>query len=341
MDSDEELNELLDRPTSPAPIPPLSDDIPATDPCDGNGSPPPSIMPTLDDCVPLSANSRKRPAEDVTQLASTVSRKIKLNAEDRESVSRFAKASPEEQQLLSYGQLLKLSTQLAAIHPSNAMYTVPALLKSKISKHSARTVLNSGVSAYKADLALKAVETVLLNHPAWGYTKTVKGDVSKNKVVKRLIQKDLTDVRHDIKKTIGDSMWLPSAPKVKRTFEKLAEPGNIITLCEALVSMPSVKAANIPVTFDMLGRVAVLRAVLIKYPDEVTYWDKVDRRLERIWNHGKNNPTEISRAIGKILAEDQRLHAVADVEPIRAAAAQAPAAADTDDSGDEAVTVTT
>jgi hypothetical protein len=144
MDSDEELNELLDRPTSPAPIPPLSDDIPATDPCDGNGSPPPSIMPTLDDCVPLSANSRKRPAEDVTQLASTVSRKIKLNAEDRESVSRFAKvpsnhvllsysiliqASPEEQQLLSYGQLLKLSTQLAAIHPSNAMYTVPALLK--------------------------------------------------------------------------------------------------------------------------------------------------------------------------------------------------------------------
>jgi hypothetical protein len=119
------------------------------------------------------------------------------------------------------------------------------------------------------------LQTVLLNHPAWGYTKTVKGDVSKNKVVKRLIQKDLTDVRHDIKKTvsrivsrfgntdilllkIGDSMWLPSAPKVKRTFEKLAELGNIITLCEALVSMPSVKAANIPVTFDMLGRVAVL-----------------------------------------------------------------------------------
>jgi hypothetical protein len=47
------------------------------------------------------------------------------------------------------------------------------------------------------------------------------------------------------------------------------------------------------------------------------------------------------RAIGKILAEDQRLHAVADVEPIRAAAAQAPAAADSDDSGDEAVTVAT
>ncbi|KAJ7833713.1 hypothetical protein B0H14DRAFT_3710398 [Mycena olivaceomarginata] len=309
------LNELLDRPT-----PRLqflhSQTIPATDPCDGNGSPPPSIMPTLDDCVPLSANSRKRPAEDVTQLA--------VPSLEKSSLMRKI-ASPEEQQLLSYGQLLKLSTQLAAIHPSNAMYTVPALLKSKISKHSARTVLNSGVSAYKADLALKAVETVLLNHPAWGYTKTVKGDVSKNKVVKRLIQKDLTDVRHDIKKT---------------TFEKLAEPGNIITLCEALVSMPSVKAANIPVTFDMLGRVAVLRAVLIKYPDEVTYWDKVDGRLERIRNHGKNNPTEISRAIGKILVEDQRLHAVADVEPIRAAAAQAPAAADTDDSGDEPTSAT-
>jgi hypothetical protein len=47
------------------------------------------------------------------------------------------------------------------------------------------------------------------------------------------------------------------------------------------------------------------------------------------------------RAIGKILVENQHLHAVADIEPIRAAAAQAPAAADTDDSGDEAVTVAT
>ncbi|KAJ7458803.1 hypothetical protein B0H11DRAFT_1924607 [Mycena galericulata] len=127
-------------------------------------------------------------------------------------------------------------------------------------------------------------------------------------------------------------MWLPSEPKAKRTFEKLAQPQNIISLCETLVSMPSVKDALVPVTFDMLGRVAILRALLVLYPDETTYWEKVDARLLKIRTKADNDRAAISRAIGKMLKADQEAYGPVDVEPILAAAVQPP--------GDEMILMT-
>jgi hypothetical protein len=49
------------------------------------------------------------------------------------------------------------------------------------------------------------VQTVLLDHPSWGYTKTVKADGAKSKIVKKVIQKDLVGARHDVKKTASTS----------------------------------------------------------------------------------------------------------------------------------------
>ncbi|KAJ7505956.1 hypothetical protein B0H11DRAFT_2220589 [Mycena galericulata] len=220
------------------------------------------------------------------------------------------------------------------INPPDATYTLSPLLKNKIGKHCARRMLSPAVLSYKAgDLPLKQVQAILLKRPSWGYTKAVKADKVKSKMINKTIQKDLTDLRCDIKKTIGDSMWLPSEPKAKRTFEKLAQPQNIISLCETLVSMPSVKDALVPVTFDMLGRVAILRALLVLYPDETTYWEKVDARLLKIRTKADNDRAAISRAIGKMLKADQEAYGPVDVEPILAAAVQPPG--DDDDSDDE------
>jgi hypothetical protein len=58
---------------------------------DDSQDPGPTIPPSDGLLPPVAANPRKRPAEDVTQLANTVARKIKLSADDREAVLRFAK----------------------------------------------------------------------------------------------------------------------------------------------------------------------------------------------------------------------------------------------------------
>ncbi|KAJ7144572.1 hypothetical protein C8R44DRAFT_974012 [Mycena epipterygia] len=309
--SDDDLDDIMNRPSSPA-RPPSTDGMPPTSPTilSANGAPaPPSSSSSVDPILnnPAPSNARKRPAEDVTQLASTVARKAKLNSDDREAMNQYAKASPEEQNLLGYAQLLKVSTQLASVHPPDATYTIPLILKNKIGKHCARSALSPSISAYKADdIPLKRVMKVLLKYPGWGFTKAVKTDKLKSKVINKAIQKDLTDIRCDAKKLIGDSIWLPSAPKAKRTFEKRPEPQNIISLCEALVAMPSVKGANIPVSFDMLGRVAILRALLTKHRDEPKYWETVDERLVRIKTKAKGDPGEISKAIAKMLGPRRR-----------------------------------
>ncbi|KAJ7075234.1 hypothetical protein B0H15DRAFT_956639 [Mycena belliarum] len=329
MDSEEDdLDQIMNRPSSPVAPPILDPDLPEPPSSPRSLFLDQSIVPPSspsNGSTTVSSNPRKRPAEDVTQLAGTVARKAKLGSEDREAMNLFAKASLEEQRLLTYGQLLKVSRQLATIHPPDAVYHIPAILKNKIAKHSARNVLSPFVSAYKADdIALKQVSDVLLKYPGWGFTKAVKADKTKLGRINKMIQKDLTDIRCDAKRIIGDSIWLPSAPRAKRKFEKRQEPQNIISLCEALVSMPSVKSANIPVTFDMLGRVSFLRALLIKHPDETTYWEKVDARLVKIRTTAKNDKVEISKAIAKCLKADQATHGTADIDALRAAAVDAP-----------------
>ncbi|KAJ7751904.1 hypothetical protein DFH07DRAFT_960727 [Mycena maculata] len=340
---EEEFNRLLNRPSSPVcgppELPPTSSPTGLSSSANEGGSDPPSssafICPSI---APVATNPLKRPAEDLTQLASTVARKIKLNSDDRDAMVRYAKATPEEQRLLTFGQLLKVGSQLAFIHPSDALYTVTPLLRGKIRKHCARSMLCPTIPSYREDDAIKQVTRILLKYPSWGYTKAIKNDSVKSKIVNKVITKDLTDLRFDIKKAIGDSVWLPTPPKEKRAFVKRDLSQDIISLCETLVALPSVKSALVPVTFDMLGRVAILRALLIIHPKEPLYWEKVDNRLEKIRTNAKNDRGEISKSVGKILKSDQDAHGSVDVEPYQAAAVGPPAE---DDDSDGEVTALT
>lgn len=82
-------------------------------------------------------------------------------------------------------------------------------------------MLSPTISAYRDDHALKQVtvsgllnllclhvnlcQNILTKYPGWGYTKAVKNDKSKSKTVHKVIQKDFTDIRCDIKKTVSTS----------------------------------------------------------------------------------------------------------------------------------------
>jgi hypothetical protein len=95
-DSDDGLDDILNRASSPIRPPPSSSDnndpsSPGPSSMDDSQDPGPTIPPSNGLLPPVAANPRKRPAEDVTQLANTVARKIKLSADDREAVLRFAK----------------------------------------------------------------------------------------------------------------------------------------------------------------------------------------------------------------------------------------------------------
>ena len=101
MESDDDLDHILNRPSSPV-LPPTSDDTIPTSPSqpgaslEGNtpGPAPDSSTPAADPPLTVTPNPRKRPAEDFTQLANGVARKIKLNTQDRESLTRYSTVLP-------------------------------------------------------------------------------------------------------------------------------------------------------------------------------------------------------------------------------------------------------
>lgn len=103
MDSDDDLDHILNGPSSPLrPPQAASDDTTPTSPSqpgasvDGNTAnpAPESSTPAADPPLTVTPNARKRPAEDFTQLANGVARKIKLSPQDRESLTRYSTVLP-------------------------------------------------------------------------------------------------------------------------------------------------------------------------------------------------------------------------------------------------------
>lgn len=89
-------------------------------------------------------------------------------------------------------------------------------------------MLSPTISAYKADdigskqvtvrifalipwSAADSSQAVLIKYPAWGYTTALKADGVKSKIVNRAIQKNLTELRCDVKRLVSaSSVLLPS-----------------------------------------------------------------------------------------------------------------------------------
>ncbi|KAJ6626093.1 hypothetical protein B0H10DRAFT_2000289 [Mycena sp. CBHHK59/15] len=162
-----------------------------------------------------------------------------------------------------YAQLLKLTEMQALLTPAAAAFTIPKKLDNKIDVHSIWTLLSP-----------------TLCH----YVKKAGGDTPSG------IMK------------LCDGMWVSvKGEDGQVTITDLEEPCDIIKLCEALVAI--VPDANVKVTLPMLGRVALLRQILVD----------VDEQLAKLRTKYENDEQLISKAIAKVLKADCRAYGNPDL----------------------------
>ncbi|KAJ7862874.1 hypothetical protein B0H14DRAFT_3610075 [Mycena olivaceomarginata] len=156
-------------------------------------------------------------------------------------------------------------------------------LKNKIDIHSMQTMLSPALTFYvkKAggDSPSGIMKTLVQDHvSAWDLAPEVLEDKAQWGVMSSRVRTCLTDRRYEMKKVLVDGTWAIVKGKDGETImSDLDDPMDIITLCEALIAI--VPDAGLKVTLPMLGRVALLRQVLIDISGGSKYWEKVDEQL--------------------------------------------------------------
>ncbi|KAJ6614514.1 hypothetical protein B0H10DRAFT_148494 [Mycena sp. CBHHK59/15] len=200
-----------------------------------------------------------------------------------------------------YAQLLKLTEMQALLTPAAAAFTIPKKLDNKIDVHSIRTLLSPTLCHYvkKAggDTPSGIMKSLVQEHASpWGLTVDVLDDKIQWGVVTTRIRTRLTDRRYKIKKVLCDAMWVSvKGEDGQVTITDLEEPCDIIKLCEALVAI--VPDANVKVTLPMLGRVALLRQILVDVNSGAKFWEKVDEQLAKLRTKYENDEQLISKYV--------------------------------------------
>ncbi|KAJ6556710.1 hypothetical protein B0H10DRAFT_2446302 [Mycena sp. CBHHK59/15] len=249
-----------------------------------------------------------RTTEDFTQVGVLAARKLKLKPESLLALEDFAKMASSASEVTIYAQLLKLTEMQALLTPAAAAFTIPKKLDNKIDVHSIRTLLSPTLCHYvkKAggDTPSGIMKSLVQEHASpWGLTVDVLDDKIQWGVVTTRIRTRLTDRRYKIKKVLCDAMWVSvKGEDGQVTITDLEEPCDIIKLCEALVAI--VPDANVKVTLPMLGRVALLRQILVDVNSGAKFWEKVDEQLAKLRTKYENDEQLISKAIAKVLKAD-------------------------------------
>ncbi|KAJ6602593.1 hypothetical protein DFH09DRAFT_1301613 [Mycena vulgaris] len=294
------LSALFDTPSLPL-VPPPSPNGTGTSPTRSPGFRPLSSDPVTptnrqrnDSSSPYaSAHSQRRNGgascrtEDFTQFGVVNAKKLKLKQESVMRLEDFSKMASSASKVSIFAQLLKITEMQALVSPAAAAFTMPKKLDHKIDIHSIRTMMSPSLAFYvkKAggDTPSSIMKALVQEHASpWGLTAEVLDDKTQWGVVTTRIRIRLTDCRYEIKKVISDSIWVSiKSEEGDLVVTDCEEPLTIIQLCEALVDI--VPDAGLKVTLPMLGRVALLRHVLIEYDNE---------------------EVRISKAIAKVLKND-------------------------------------
>ncbi|KAK7052721.1 hypothetical protein R3P38DRAFT_2861647 [Favolaschia claudopus] len=224
-------------------------------------------------------------------------------------LEEFAKDANSMNEIRSYGQLLRITEMQALVSAPAGSFVIPKKFEHKIDVHTFRTLLSPTLPYYvkKAggDSPSGIVKNLIFDHAGdWGVTREDIDDKAKWSVMASRVRTRLTDRRYDIKKTISDSIWITTKTEEGEVIVNDREdPLDIIQLCEVLVNLVD---ANLHVTLPLLGRVAVLRQVLIDDNGGAKFWEKVDDQLSKAREKYENDETRISKAIGKVLKNDCR-----------------------------------
>ncbi|KAK7040965.1 hypothetical protein R3P38DRAFT_3452832 [Favolaschia claudopus] len=319
------LAALFDTPSSPL-VPPSTDNghtestTPAGSPSHFHGRHTSSLPSTPTNrrsgsSSPYSSARSNRRArhtqrEDFTQGGVYVAKKLKLKPEGVMMLEEFAKNANSMNEIRSYGQLLRITEMQALVSAPAGSFVIPKNWKyHKIDVHTFRTLLSPTLPFYvkKAgtDSPSGIVKKLIFDHAGeWGVTSEDIDDKAKWSVMASRVRTRLTDRRYDIKKTISDSIWITiKTEEGEVTVNDREDPLDIIQLCEVLVNLVD---ANLHVTLPLLGRVAVLRQVLIDDNGGAKFWEKVDDQLSKLREKYENDETRISKAIGKVLKNDCR-----------------------------------
>ncbi|KAJ6522639.1 hypothetical protein DFH09DRAFT_1421575 [Mycena vulgaris] len=255
--------------------------------------------------------------EDFTQVGVLTARKLKLKPESVMRLEDFAKTAGSASDVTMFAQLLKITEMQALFTSAAASFTVPKKLDHKIDIHSIRTMLSPSLAFYvkKAggDTPSGIMKTLVQEHAGpWGLTPEALDDKASWGMVQTRIRTRLTDRRYEIKKVLCDGMWVTvKGEDGEVVVTDLEESFDIIKLCEALVAI--VPDAGMKVTLPMLGRVALLRQVLVDVSGGSKFWEKVDEQLAFVREKYENDEARISKAIAKVLKHDCRTYGNPDL----------------------------
>ncbi|KAJ7835185.1 hypothetical protein B0H14DRAFT_2796941 [Mycena olivaceomarginata] len=256
-------------------------------------------------------------AEDFAQVGVLAARKLKLKPESVMRLEDFAKTAASGSEVTMFAQLLKLTEMQALLSPAAGTFVIPKKLDNKIDVHNMRTMLSPTLTFYvkKAggDSPSGIMKTLVQDHAsAWGLTPEVLEDKAQWGVVSSRVRTRLTDRRYEMKKVLVDGTWAVVKGEDGETIlSDLDDPMDIITLCEALIAI--VPDAGLKVTLPMLGRVALLRQVLIDISGGSKYWEKVDEQLALLRTKYEDDKKLISKAIAKVLKNDCRSYGNPDL----------------------------
>ncbi|KAJ7302556.1 hypothetical protein DFH08DRAFT_939411 [Mycena albidolilacea] len=262
----------------------------------------------------------KRPAEDMTQFATEMSRVHKLTKVDHDQLQTFAKYPQAEKLIFLAGSVLSLAHHQRLIAPSEALIVLPKKLQGKILDNASILILDSSIPAYRNEKIgpVKLLTDLVISHGvSWGFTDAMKGDRDQMKAVKDDIGGALTSRRNGVKHTILGSRGNDPAPGQTLRSDAL----NIVELTEALISQQKLLTLKIDVA--LCGRVALLRQVITEAPGNA-YWTTVDTELANLRN---KHPVaaDLSRFIKRhVLDPDFKTYGSVDIPGLARASGSRP-----------------
>ncbi|KAJ7788682.1 hypothetical protein B0H14DRAFT_3576126 [Mycena olivaceomarginata] len=196
-----------------------------------------------------------------------------------------------------YAAILAMGNKINDIVVAQPAYEVSDDLKKNLQEYAAAFLLSSKTINYKGDeatnLLLAIVKSRGFDIPAG--IENIPADYAK---LTSATQYALTQERSSLKKLIGASVGI----KKDNTFAPNKEHSNIFQLAQAVV-----KGTQCTVNVVLCTRLALMRAVFIKYPD-CKFWNKFNKRLAKVRADAGGDPKKLAKGFRYYLEEDQKTH---------------------------------
>ncbi|KAJ6536222.1 hypothetical protein B0H19DRAFT_1271013 [Mycena capillaripes] len=253
---------------------------------------------------------------DFTQFGALQGKKLKLKPEGNMKLEEFSKTADSKSEVAMYAQLIKIIENQALMVPAATGFVIPKKFEGKVTIHSIRTILDPALSAYVkkagADSPSGILKNAILAHtPHWGITTKQTQDKNVWDPIASRCRHRLTDARYNIL----ESLWTVTKDENGETvMTDRADPLDIIQLCEALTDL--VPDAGVKVSLPMLGRVAILRQVLVDVHGGQKLWEKVEEQLADLRNRyadDENPEVKISKSVARVLKNDRRSYGNPDI----------------------------